>query len=504
MKALRIVFLALFGIACVLHGNAQTPPRADSIKTPLFSAERVMQLRRDLDGIFEDPNFANAEWGVIVQSVETGEYLYRKNDTKLFLPASNLKLFTSAAALYYLGPNYRYATSLMTNGTVQNGVLRGDLVMRGAGDPTFSKAFSTEPLAVFERWADTLDARGVKKIEGNVIGDDSYFDAQAYAPGWELDDASYYYAPQISALSVNANCVNVTVQPGANLGDKALVDVFPNTTYVTISNETITTRSDSIFTIDVHRDPGTNVIHIIGNIPLNYSAYTLDAAVDNPALFAATVFRETLARHGIETDGASLVSAELKEKIFYPNLKTVDVFFSPPLSDIIKQMNTNSLNFCAEQILKTLAKERTGTGSFEQGVLTVKKFLGEIGIPPEHLSIVDGSGLSRLDLVAPQYMATLLRYMRRSDNWKYFYASLPVAGKSGTLESRLKGTRAEDNVRAKTGYLNFVRSLSGYVDNADGEMLIFCIFVNNYTVPTSLADNIEDLAMMYLANFHGK
>ncbi|HZV11874.1 MAG TPA: D-alanyl-D-alanine carboxypeptidase/D-alanyl-D-alanine-endopeptidase [Candidatus Kapabacteria bacterium] len=511
MKNLRLFFFLClaWSFAATQTAWCQNPLKADaktdSTKPPLFLPERLTQLRHDLDGIIDDPNFANAEWGAIVQSVETGEYLYRKNDTKLFVPASNLKLFTTAAALYYLGPDFRYATSLLTNGTIRKGVLQGDVIIRGSGDPTFSKIFyPNQPLAVLERWADTLEARGVKRIAGNIIGDDSYFDSLSYAPGWEMDDESYYYSAQISGLSLNNNCVDLTVQPGVDLNDEALIEIFPNTTYVTISNEVKTTRGDSTFAIDVHRDPGTNVIHVTGNIPLNYSSYTLSATVDNPCLFASTVFRETLAKRGIEVDGSVLSAGDLKEKIVYPHLKTLDIVFSPPLSEIIKQTNQNSLNFCAEQILKTIAKERTGTGSFEKGVEMVKKFLSDVGIPPEHISMVDGSGLSRLDLISPQYMATLLRYMHRSDNWKYFYASLPVAGKSGTLESRMKETKAEGNVHAKTGYLNFVRSLSGYVNTADNDMLLFSLFTNNYTVPTSLADNVEDLVLMYLANFHGR
>ncbi|HET7152544.1 MAG TPA: D-alanyl-D-alanine carboxypeptidase/D-alanyl-D-alanine-endopeptidase [Candidatus Kapabacteria bacterium] len=507
MNTHKIVLLLCAGLIFFASGQSwsQTPLKADTTKPQIYTPERLTQLRHDIDGIIDDPNFASAQWGAVIQSVETGEYLYRRNDAKLFTPASNLKLFTTAAALYYLGPDFRYATTLLTNGNIHRGVLQGDLVIRGAGDPTFSKIFyPTQPFAVLERWADTLEAHGVKRISGDIIGDDSYFDSQSYAPGWEIDDESYYYSAQISGLSLNNNCIDLTVRPGVNLNDDALIEIFPNTTYVTISNEVRTTRGDSTFAIDVHRDPGTNVIHVTGNIPLNYSSYTLSATVDNPCMYCSTIFRETLAAHGIEVDGSVLGANDLKEKIVYPELRTLDIVFSPPLSEIVKQTNQNSLNFCAEQLLKTIAKERTGVGSFAKGVEMVKKFLSDVGIPPEHLNIVDGSGLSRLDLISPQYMATLLRYMHRSENWKYFYASLPVAGKSGTLESRMKETKAEANVHAKTGYLNFVRSLSGYMTTADNDLVLFSMFTNNYTVPTSLADNIEDLVLMYLANFHGR
>lgn len=492
---------------------AQTPPatssapaqqssKPDTVKLPALSPQVLQEMHRDLDGIVDDPTFANAQWGVVIQSLETGEYLYKRNENKLFLPASNLKLFTSAAALEYLGTNFRYSTTLLLNGEITGHVANGDIVIRGAGDPTWSKRFSPDqPLAVFERWADSLEEMGVTTVTGNIIGDDSYFDGQAYAPGWSWDDQPYYYCAQTSALVLNENCVDLKVVPAAITGAKAIVSVFPNTTYVTIINEVKTTRSDSVFNIDVHREPGTNLVRVTGNIPLNYSEYTLSATVDNPALYAATVFRETLAKRGIEVKGTALTSAEIKERLNYPQMKILDVVTSEPLPKILEALNVNSINLFAEILLKTIAKERTGEGSFAKGAEMVKKYLSQIGISPEHCNMVDGSGLSRLDLVTPMQMATLLRVMRRSDKWKPFFNSLPVAGKTGTLEKRLKGTKAEGVVHAKTGYLNFARSLSGYTSAADGEPLAFVMFTNNYTVPTSLVDNAEELVLMYLGNF---
>jgi len=490
-----------------IQSVTQTGPAAkpDTSRPPALSPQELQELRRDMDGIVDDPSFSNAQWGVVIQSAETGEYLYKRNENKLFLPASNLKLFTSAAALEYLGTAFRFSTALLLNGDISNGVARGDVVLRCAGDPTFSKRFyPLQPLAVLERWADTLEELGITKIAGNIIGDDSYFDNQPYAPGWAWDDEPYYYAAQPGALSLNENCVDLTIVPAAKLGANAIISVFPNTTYVTIVNEVTTTRNDSVFSIDVHRDAGTNIIRVTGNIPLNYSLYTLSASVDNPALFTATVFRETLARRGIEVEGTVLTNTELKERLPYPRMRQLDVVLSEPLPAILEELNQNSINLFAEVLLKTMAKERTGIGSYAKGVEMVKKYLSQIGISPEHCNIVDGSGLSRLNLITPMQMARLLRVMKRSDKWKPFYNSLPVAGKSGTLRNRLKGTKAEGLVHAKSGTLNFARSLSGYINAADGEPLLFAMFTNNYTVPTSMTDNAEDLVMMYLANFKRK
>jgi D-alanyl-D-alanine carboxypeptidase/D-alanyl-D-alanine-endopeptidase (penicillin-binding protein 4) len=482
--------------------QTQLPPKVDSAKPTALSPQLLASLHRDLDGILDEPSFAAAQWGVVVQSLETGEYLYRRNENKLFLPASTLKLLTSAAALEYLGPDFRFSTSLLLNGTIQRGIVRGDLVIRGAGDPTLSKRFHPgNPLALFERWADTLEQLGVKRIAGNIVGDDSYFDAEPYAPGWAWDDLSYYYGAPASGLSLTENCVEINVSPGTAAGDDAVITISPNTAYVEIVNEVRTTRGDSLFSIDVRRDAGTSTVHVIGNIPLSYGAYTLQATVDNPASYAATVLREVLALRGIEVLGAALTPEELTDRVPYAEMRTLDVALSPPLSEILTELNLKSVNFLAEQILKTIAKERTGTGSTAKGVDLVKKFASQIGISPDNLSIVDGSGLSRLDLLTPQQMSAILRHIRRPDRWKVMMNALPLAGRTGTLANRLRGTKAEGVVRAKTGYLNFARSLAGFGQTGDGEPILFVLFTNNYPVPTSMVENAEDLVLMYLANF---
>ncbi len=497
---LLAIVLAVSGLR-IAGAQLAPPAKPDSARIPALSAQELATVRRDIDGIVDDPAFASAQWGIVVQSLETGEYLYRRNENKLFLPASTMKLVTSAAALEYLGADFRFSTSLLLNGAIKQGVVRGDLVIRGAGDPTLSRRFNpTNPLAVFERWADTLEQHGVKRIAGNIVGDDSYFDSEPYAPGWAQDDLSYAYGAPISGLSLTENSVELTVTPGAAVGDDAVITVSPNTAYVEIVNEVRTTRGDSLFAIDVHREPGTSTVHVTGNIPVSFGPYTLSAAIDDPALYTATVFREVLALRGIAVDGTALSAAELTDRVPYAEMRTLDVVLSPPLGDILAQLNLNSVNFIAEQVLKTIAKERTGTGSTAKGVELVKKFVSQIGISPDNMSMVDGSGLSRLDLITPLQMAAVLRHLHRPDRWKVMINALPLAGHTGTLTNRLKGTKCEGVVRAKTGYLNNVRSLAGFGQSADGEPLLFVLFTNNYLVPTSMVENAEDLVLMYLAN----
>jgi PBP4 family serine-type D-alanyl-D-alanine carboxypeptidase len=300
---------------------------------------------------------------------------------------------------------------------------------------------------------------------------------------------------------MNDNCVNVTASPGETRGDPARLELTPNTAYVTITNEVRTSREDSAFGIDVHREPGTNAIRLTGTIALHATPARVDASIDNPALYVATLLREALARRGIAVRGPALATSEIREKQKYASMTLLDAISSPPLSEIVDVLNHQSVNLYAELILKTMAKERTGEGSFARGASLVRQYLIDIGIAADRLSIVDGSGLSRLDLVSPHAFATLLRAVQRNRGWKAFLNSLPVAGKSGTLESRLKGTCAEGTVRAKTGTLTFARSLAGYATTKDDETLVFALLCNNFTVPVSLADNIQDLVLMRLANF---
>ncbi len=492
--------------------------------SPALQPENSLQdLQRDLGDIFNDPNFSNAFWGVCIQSLETGQYYFRLNDARSFLPASNLKLFTAAEALSTLGPDFRYTTELLTTSKISDHSLHGDLIIRGSGDPTlgaFNLDQDTVPVAVFEAWADSLQRMGITRIEGNIVGDDSYFTEQLYPLGWAVEDLPYYYAMQSSGLSFAENQISVSVMPGTAPGEKVRYQISPSTRFVGVENDGVTTNdslvrklakgSDTVIvagfsSIEVSRTVGTNTITITGKMPRSAPVETEQISIENPTLYAATVFREVLEDRGIRVVGSGMVEQDLETRIPYLKARVLAQHTSPPISEIVRLMNKQSDNMYAEQLFRTVAKEQRGEGSWTMGVEAMKAFLANAGIVPDRIAIYDGSGLSRMDLIEPIQMVTLLRSMYQQKKlYPSFFNSLPVMGVDGTLAHRLTDTRAQGNVRAKTGFLTGVRSISGYLTTRDNELLAFCIIGNNFTTPTSLANNLQDLVLLRLVNFSRK
>jgi D-alanyl-D-alanine carboxypeptidase/D-alanyl-D-alanine-endopeptidase (penicillin-binding protein 4) len=462
----------------------------------------LIRLKMELDEIFDDPAFYNAHWGAVIKSLETGEYLYRRNEHKSFIPASNMKLFTTAVALIKLGPDFKYVTGLYTDGEIRGGVLYGNLFVRGSGDPTISGRFTGGDVTkIFRNWADSLKELGIERIKGDIIGDDNFFDDQFMGTGWAWDDETYWYSAHISGLSFNDNCVDLQIFPGDEVGDTAIVKINPETGYVRIINQVITVPPESSNYIDFFRSPGTNVIKVFGRIAINSSPHSESVSVHNPTLYAVTVLKEVFEVKGIEVEGRAVDIDDTVINPDYSRMRRVASYESPPLSEIIKVINKRSQNFYAEQVFRTLGKIFGGEGSTEKSVEVVKNVLLKMGIPPNSISIYDGSGLSRLNIITPFQVVKLLEYMYRHEYFKYFYESLPIAGVDGTLEGRMKHSSAENNVRAKTGYVRYARTLSGYVTTRDGEMLVFSLMTNNYLVPTPVANSIQDMVCIRLANF---
>lgn len=464
----------------------------------------VDRLREELNLIFNDPNFSQANWGVAIQSLTNGQYIYLKDADKNFMPASNMKLFTTAAALVKLSPEFTYCTSLYRTGEISpDGVLKGDVVVRGSGDPTIGGRYcGGEITRILEDWADSLKALGVRIIHGNIVGDDNYFADEIMGAGWAWDYQSNWYAAQISALSFNENCVDIIFTPGDSVGAPANFRIEPNTQYVIVRSHVITSKRRQKTELTYHRRRATNIVEINGSIPIDMEEVRDWFSVENPTLYAVTVFWEVLKGKGIEVKGKPLDIDSLSAYKYIASERTrIASYTSPPLSEIVKTTNKVSQNLYAELLLRTLGAEFKGVGDAEHGIKVVKEFLAEVGIAPHRIQIADGSGLSRLNLVTPRQVITLLRYMRRHKYGEYFYDSLPIAGIDGTLRFRMKGTAAEGNVRAKTGYVNRVRALSGYVTSREGEEFVFSMITNNYLVPTTLANNIQDLVCERLAYF---
>lgn len=506
MKIMRIStsnffskFFLLFILICYTTVEAQEA-KIDTI--PKYSFSTVQEFWEQMEDIFDDPNFSNANWGVVLQSLVTGEYFYKRNEDKLFIPASNLKLFTSAAGLISLKPDFRYVTEIYSNGLLDGSILKGDLIIRGSGDPTISGRFYNEEVTkIFSNWADSLIYLGIDEIAGNIYGDDNVFDEKGLGNGWSWDYESYWYAAPSGALSFNDNCVDIFITP-TKVGNKAQIRILPETKYSVIINNV--TTNDSATNIEIYRERGTNIVTIFGNIKEGSETFKTYVTVSNPTQYFVVVLKDVLEKKGIKVRGFAIDGDELSVPIDLTENNLLFSHLSVPLRDIVKVINKNSQNFYSEQLLKTIGWLSSKNGSAAGGIKESKKYFTQMGINPENIVLADGSGLSRLNLVTPSQIISLLNYMYKSDYYTQFYNSLPIAGIDGTLANRMRKTRAINNVRAKTGFIGSVRSLSGYVYTGDKEPVAFSIIVNNFTVPLVLAENIQDLVCVRLANFKRK
>ncbi len=496
--AVKIIIAAMLLLSLSSVDKAQEI-RQDTI--PKYSFSTIPEFWRDMDDLFNDPNFSNAEWGVVIQSLETGEFFYKRNENKLFIPASDLKLFTTAAGLFLLGPEYRFSTNIYMNGNVDGSVLDGDLVIEGQGDPTISGRFyNNNMFKVYEDWADSLAAMGIDEITGNIIGYDDDFDDKPLGKGWPWDLESYWFEAPSGAISFNDNVVNINVTTDSN---KAVISIEPDVNYMVINNNVQVVDGDSASSIDVYRERGTNLVNVFGVIHDGDSVQTF-VTVNNPTQYAMVVLKKILEERGIEVKGYPIDVDAASEPVSLNMIKKLFTWYSVPFKEIIKVINKNSENFFAEQLIKTIGFEERDFGSIDTGVEAMRSLFQDMGINPDNMVIADGSGLSRLNLVTPKQFVTLLNSMYKSKYFIPFFNSLPIAGVDGTLGKRMKNTKAANKVRAKTGYIDAVRSLSGYAFTGDNEPVAFSIIANNFLVPYKLVDNLQDLVCIRLANFRRK
>jgi PBP4 family serine-type D-alanyl-D-alanine carboxypeptidase len=521
MKSISILVLVFFfGIANVhsqqagtaiksastpqqIPDSAATKPEKKGPSIPRPSPLR--ELQTDLEEIINLPELSNASVGIAIQNIESGEYFFRKNESRSLLPASTQKILTTAAGLELLGRDFRYTTRIYTSGIVQpSGEFTGNLIIRAAGDPTMSPFFYPDPMELLDHIAQALDSLGIRSIRGNLIIDHSYFDNQIYGPGWAIDDIPYPYSAQVSAIAFYDNKVDITVLPGEKPGDPGKIGLQPENDYVRIINMVITGNADEPSIVFAERDNRSNIIEVRGRIGQNQQSTKLSIAIDNPPRFFLHLLRNQLEKQGLRIRGALIDSEDLNEPLSYSGLKQIYAFSSPPLSEIIAVINKFSHNLCAEMLLKTIGKESSGTGSFPKGTEQVKRFAASLGLAPDNLIAVDGSGLSRLNLITPQQQVTLLSRLFRSRNREDIIASLSMPGAQGTLRNRLTRSRAEKSVYAKTGSMNNVSCLCGYIFTRDSEALSFSIMVNGFTVPESIVYNMQDLICMRLASFSRK
>lgn len=470
-------------------------------------AAAVRELRTDLDNLLSAPEWRSALLGVCVASTDNAEHLYRHNDEMFFTPASTNKLFTTAVALATLGPEYRFRTTLYLDGRIQeNGEFAGNIIVRGSGDPTWSTTFGRDPLVLFDQWVGVLDSLGIRSVKGNIIGDDDVFDDVDYATGWAWDDLVWSYGAQVNGLGVADNSVRALIIPPLKPGGESQIRLVPETDYVRVMNGLRVVDSTGVTEVKALRDGPTNIVDIVGTIVARPRRDTINLhlAVENPTLYFASLFRDALVRHGIRFRGALIDVDDWNDPLPYDSSMRVAETVSPPLSDIVAVINHVSHNLGADILCKTIGREVSGDGSFEKGADVIRTFVQRNGIGGQDLAIVDGSGLSRLDLCTPQHLVNLLNVASHTPWAAAYKASLAAPGEPGTLQRRMVGTRAERSVRAKTGGMNNVSTLAGYVTTRDGETLSFAMMADNTVLPTAMVHNLQDLICMRLASFSRK
>ena len=498
MAAIRSLALILLVGAALPAPGQEAPPQAD-----------VAEL---IDELLARPAAKRTLWGVLVRNLETGETVYDRNKDKLFLPASNAKLFTTALALRRLGADYRFTTALATDGTVgEDGVLDGDLRLVGGGDPNLSSRslpfrkkedYGADRLAPLRGLAQRVMETGIRRIAGNVIGDDSRYIWQPYPRGWSHADTLQGYGSPTSALVFNDNLIQVVVVPGAT-GGPARLRVVPQLGFYELANRTLTMSGRHVERgLLARRGPGSGEVILAGQIPFRSRGRTFLFAADDPARYAAVALRKALVEAGIEVDGQAQAHHLLPDRLLSlrspPRLRrsggpaTIAESLSAELREAIRVVNKESQNLHAEMLMREVALQEDGIGSQEAAVASMRRFLAEAGLGSAEFYLRDGSGLSRQNLVAPTAMVRLLEYMWNSPDREAYLDSLPVAGHDGTLDWRFRRTAARGRIHAKTGSMSHVLALSGYARTGGGSTLAFAIFANNFGLASSSARHLVD------------
>jgi serine-type D-Ala-D-Ala carboxypeptidase/endopeptidase (penicillin-binding protein 4) len=447
-----------------------------------------VQLVQAIDSLVRAPKWANAHWGVLIVHPENGDTLYSYNADKLFVPASNQKLVTGAVVLAQLGPEFRTRTAVLARGRVVGDALDGDLVLVGRGDGSWSDAVQGDAMLPLRELADSVAARGVRRVKGRVVVATGHFAGPRLGFGWDWDDLEFAYGAPVDAVLLNEGLARVLVQGAAVAGQPPEVSVLPVTAAARVRVELAPTRAAPDTTgIDVTWDDDARAYVVRGAVGPGQRV-AVRVAMREPARSVAAAFREALALRGVEVSGGSAVDTARA----WLTGDTLAVHASPPLADVLRYFEKPSQNQLGEQLLRVLGLERGGEGSADSGMVVVRRQLAAWGVDTTAAVVRDGSGLSRHNFVSPRALVKILDAMHRAPTARVFRDALPTAGVDGTLAGRMKGTAAQGTVQAKTGYVDRVRSLSGFVRTMNGETLLFSVLSNNWTTDVKDVERVQD------------
>jgi D-alanyl-D-alanine carboxypeptidase/D-alanyl-D-alanine-endopeptidase (penicillin-binding protein 4) len=472
---------------------------AAGLSVPLGAptAQDANALGRDLDAILAAPSLAGTDVGLVVRKADTGEVLYTRQSAQRRQPASNTKVLTAASALDTLGADKRFRTTVETSGQRLGTTLKGDLHLRGGGDPTMLASD-------YDALATQVAAAGITEVKGKLVADDTFFDKTRLGLGWAWDDEPYSYNAQTSALTIapdsdfDAGAMVVRVKPGTE-GGKATAELVPPNNYVKVVNTATTTAAGGATAISVDREHGSNTFTVSGSIPVGAAGKDSYMAVWEPSGLAAAVFSDALARHGVRVKGGTTFAATPAGTTVVAQKDSI------PVGELLKPFLKLSNNMHAETLVKAAGKQVTGRGTWDDGIATLKKDFASLGVNSAALLLVDGSGLSRMDEVSPDQISSALLAVQGKPWFTQFYDALPVAGIAdrlvgGTLRSRMVGTAAQGKVHAKTGSYTGASALSGYVTAADGRQLVFSMMTNQ---ALGSPRSIEDAIAVRLAQYDG-
>ncbi|WP_052461647.1 D-alanyl-D-alanine carboxypeptidase/D-alanyl-D-alanine endopeptidase [Sporosarcina koreensis] len=490
--------VAIAGVAVLPIAYEHTVPvltASAAFIAPPASAH--ISLSKKLDILLADPKLKGGITGVSVRNADTGDTLYSNMADIRLRPASNMKLLTGAAALDVLGSDYTYETEILTTGKQKGPVLKGDLYLKGKGDPTLLERD-------LQGFAKQLKQQGIRKVQGDLYADDTWYDDDRYSQDLNWSDEFNYVGAQVSALNLSPNedydtgTVIVEVKPGAAAGDKPSVTLTPATETSVIVNEAKTVAADGKKSISIHREHGTNRIIVEGAIPAGASPSRSWTAVWEPSEMTLDVFGNALKAEGIQVLGKK----GLQRAAAPGSAKVLASKESMPLSEIFIPFMKLSNNGHAEMLVKEMGRTVKGEGSWNAGLAVMGDTLERLGIPKNTVVLRDGSGMSHKNLVSSETLTALLIRAQQEPWYPAYRESLPLAGEAdrmvgGTLRNRLKGEATKGTVAAKTGSITGVSALSGYAETTKGTPVVFSIMINNYI--TGPVTPIEDAIVTAIA-----
>src|SRR3954468_5427753 len=453
----------------------------------------VAQLRRDILAATSFPGVRRGTWGIVVHSIDRNERLFEQNANALLVPASVAKLASVASAVDAVSWDYRFETTVRTNGTIDNGTLRGDLVIVGSGDPAVGARGGDD----IDRWIDALKAAGIRRIDGRIIGDDNAIEEPRPALAWAWDDLGYPTGALFGALNYGENKTLVTIEPGALAGQPTTLTLNALAQGRPLINRSVTGLKGSPQLLWPEQRPGEAALTIAGAIPAGATAARLMVSAGNPTFWFATVFRNRLGLAGVEVTGEA---ADVDDVQVPPATTLLFTYRSRSLSEIVPPLLKESINLYGEAVMRLNA----APGALPTNDAALAGFRARLsawGIPADQQQLIDGSGLSRRDAIAPEALLTILLRMYDGSDASAWMRALPIAGVDGSLENRMKGTAAERNLRAKTGTMSNIRSLAGYVTTADGERLALVIMLNDFEGIGADALQAIDAIAVRLATF---